>query len=495
LLNFILRRLLLMIPTTLGVAAVVFAIYHLAPGDPATVMMGMGSGGQMGTSSDSESKIEAFRIKHGLDRHPVIQFLDYVGPVNLSRDGHPFFSSPYGERKIEEVELSSGARVREGKPLAIGHLPATGEAERERIDEASARLLDDGAGEAAWAAARAELGALDTDEVLPALLSALFALRLETDTRTPAIERLAAVLEEVTGAACEVHPERAATLGSGATIREWFRWYYEDGGGDRVRNSGQRPWGGLLCLDLGNEMQAKTSVAEELGRRLAVTVPLSLISVLLSYLIALPMGIFSVRRQGTRADGALTVTLFVLYSIPTFWAGLMLILIFGKTGLDWLPVLGLHDKDADSLSRGAWLWDLAKHTVLPVVTLTYGSLAYLSRQMRAGMLEVIRQDYIRTARAKGLSERVVVYKHALRNSMIPVLTLLASILPILIGGSIIVEKVFDIPGMGKYAFEGLLRRDFYIVMATTIFVGIMTQVGILLSDITYSLVDPRIRHD
>jgi peptide/nickel transport system permease protein len=173
----------------------------------------------------------------------------------------------------------------------------------------------------------------------------------------------------------------------------------------------------------------------------------------------------------------------------------MLILIFGKTGLDLLPVLGLHDKDADSLSGVAYAWDVVKHAVLPILTLTYGSLAYLSRQMRAGMLEVIRQDYIRTARAKGLSERVVVYKHALRNSMIPVLTLLASILPILIGGSIIVEKVFDIPGMGKYAFEGLLRRDFQIVMAVTIFVGIMTQVGILLSDITYSLVDPRIRHE
>ncbi|MHC4894407.1 MAG: ABC transporter permease, partial [Planctomycetota bacterium] len=158
------------------------------------------------------------------------------------------------------------------------------------------------------------------------------------------------------------------------------------------------------------------------------------------------------------------------------------------------PVLGLHDKDAASFSTPMYVWDTILHSILPVATMTYGSLAYLSRQMRAGMLDVIRQDYIRTARAKGLSENVVVYKHALRNSMIPVITLLASILPILIGGSIIVEAVFDIPGMGKYAFEGLIRRDFYIVMATTIFVGVMTQIGILLSDITYSLVDPRIRH-
>ncbi|MFT5081371.1 MAG: peptide/nickel transport system permease protein, partial [Planctomycetota bacterium] len=165
------------------------------------------------------------------------------------------------------------------------------------------------------------------------------------------------------------------------------------------------------------------------------------------------------------------------------------------TGLDWLPVLGLHDKDAASMGRAEWTWDLVKHSILPVATLTYGSFAYLSRQMRAGMLDVIRQDYIRTARAKGMSERVVIYKHALRNSMIPVITLLASILPILIGGSVIVEKVFNIPGMGMYAFEGLLRRDFNIIMATTLFVGVMTQFGILMSDITYSLVDPRIRNE
>ena len=186
--------------------------------------------------------------------------------------------------------------------------------------------------------------------------------------------------------------------------------------------------------------------------------------------------------------------LFVLYSIPSFWAGLMLIISFGATGLDWLPVLGLHDKDADTFTTSQYLWDLFLHIIMPVATLTYGSFAYLSRQMRAGMLEVIRQDYIRTARAKGLSENVVIYKHALRNSMIPVITLLAAILPILIGGSVIVEAVFDIPGMGRYAFEGLLRRDFYIVMATTVFVGVMTQFGILFSDITYQLVDPRIRH-
>jgi len=398
-----------------------------------------------------------------------------------------------GESSSEQDD-SPPRTVPAGKPLRIEYLPGTPDARRNELEALRATLVDESAGSNEWERAAAEL-ADGGEQALPALFTALYDLRLELASSPAAIARVSAALERSTGFQAVPHPDLVEKRGQLALIREWFRWYYEDGGGGRVQNTGQRPWGGLLCFDLGDEMQAKTPVAPELVKRLKVTVPISLIAVFLSYLIALPLGIFSVQKHGTRIDGALTIVLFILYSIPTFWAGLMLILFFGKTGIDLLPVLGLHDKDADSLGRWAYLWDLAKHLVLPLTAYTYGSLAYLSRQMRAGMLDVIRQDYIRTARAKGLSERVVIYKHALRNSMIPVLTLLASILPILIGGSIIIEKVFDIPGMGKYAFQGLLRRDFNIVMATTIFVGIMTQLGILLSDITYSLVDPRIRHE
>jgi len=260
--------------------------------------------------------------------------------------------------------------------------------------------------------------------------------------------------------------------------------------------SGERPWGGLLTGDLKREFhRPNVTILSELGRRLQVTVPFALLSVLISYMIALPLGVWSVLRQGTLRDGFATVVVFLLYSIPAFWAGLVLQLVFGANWLDLLPVLGLHDKEAASLGTWAYLWDLALHAVLPLACLTYGSFAYLSRQMRAGMIETIRQDYVRTARAKGLPERAVVLKHALRNSLIPVLTLFASILPTLIGGSVIVESIFDIPGMGKYAFEGLLTRDYNIVMATTTISAVLTLFGILVSDLTYALVDPRIRYE
>jgi len=481
-----------MIPTTLGVALVVFSLYHIAPGDPATVMMG-GPGGEMGQGSDVQAKIDGFRRKHGLDRSLAVQFFNYVGPFNLMRDGHPWFSTPYTERKTEEVELADGTLVREGVPLPLEYPPGVSLERGDELDALVAAFVDPDGDEASWSAARQELVAAG-DEALTGLLAAYDSLRLDLVRGKAAIARVSDLLTELTGYEPQPHAERVAETGDLALIRHWFAWYYANGG-YRVRNSGQEPWGGLLCLDLGDEMQKKLPVASELWKRLKVTVPLSLISVILSYLIALPMGIYSVRRQGTKADAFSTLLLFILYSIPTFWAGLMLIQVFGGAGLDWLPVIGLHDKDAAEFTPTEYFIDLVKHSILPIVTMTYVTLAYLSRQMRSGMLEVIRQDYIRTARAKGVSERVVIYKHALRNSLIPVITLFATVLPILVGGSIIVEKVFDIPGMGKYAFEGLLRRDFYIVMATTIFVGIMTQFGILLSDLTYSLVDPRIRHD
>jgi peptide/nickel transport system permease protein len=252
----------------------------------------------------------------------------------------------------------------------------------------------------------------------------------------------------------------------------------------------------VVVLDFGTEFnRPNIHIMDELWRRMAVTLSITGVSVFLIYLLAIPLGIMSAVRQGTTVDKATTMFLFLLYSLPTFWAGLMLIIIFGQTGLGLLPVLGLHDKDAATMTDWEYIVDMAKHLILPVVTFTYGGLAYLSRQMRVGMLETIHQDYIRTARAKGLSERAVIYRHALRNSVIPVITVFASILPILIGGSLIVEVVFGIPGMGLYAFEALLKRDYPVVMATVTMSAFMTLLGFLLSDVLYAVVDPRISYD
>lgn len=269
----------------------------------------------------------------------------------------------------------------------------------------------------------------------------------------------------------------------GSDGHTWF-------GGD-----GSAPWGGLLVGDLGHEYaRPSVSVAGELGRRLRVTVPLSLLAIALSYLIAVPIGIHAAVRRGTAYERGASLLVFVLYALPVFWVGLLLQMGLGATGLGWLPILGLHDRDAADLGRWAYLLDLGRHLILPVACLTYGSLAYLSRQMRAGMLANVGADYVRTARAKGLSERAIVLRHLLPNSALPLFTVMGQILPALVGGSILVETIFDLPGMGRYAFEGLAAREYNVVMGTVLLSAVMTLIGFLISDLLCALVDPRIRH-
>jgi len=205
----------------------------------------------------------------------------------------------------------------------------------------------------------------------------------------------------------------------------------------------------LLRLDFGNSFRDNQPVIDKLKERVPVTLMLSLISVTISYLVAIPLGVFSAVKNRSFMERMSTFIVFMLYSLPTFWIGIMLIIFFG--GGDFFavfPYAGLHSTMYDNMSGWEQFKDLIWHLALPVLTMTYGSFAYLSRQMRTGMLEIIRQDYIRTARAKGLSERVVILKHAMRNSMIPIITLMATLLPLLIGGSVIIETIFWIPGMG-----------------------------------------------
>ncbi len=250
----------------------------------------------------------------------------------------------------------------------------------------------------------------------------------------------------------------------------------------------------LLHLNFGKSFQDQRDVLDKIWERIPVTFMFSILSILLAYVIAIPIGIYSATHQKSKTDKVTSVLLFILYSLPSFWIGTMVIIFFGGGDfLAWFPNSGLHSMDYSPtdpwLSRALdYLWHLA----LPVFVLTYGSFAFLSRQMRGSMLEVVRQDYIRTARAKGLSERVVVYKHALRNSLIPIITILANILPALVGGSIVVETIFTIPGIGQLAFQALVARDYPVIMAEFFLSAVLTLLGILVADIMYSMVDPRI---
>jgi peptide/nickel transport system permease protein len=259
----------------------------------------------------------------------------------------------------------------------------------------------------------------------------------------------------------------------------------------------------LVTLDLGNRWQDGRAIADVIGEALPVTLCLSFLSLFFAYLLAIPLGVFSAARRGSAIDSAVTLGLFLLYSLPSFWVGTML-LVFLASGrfvkCSWIegggcfPLQGFHAFDGfETKPFFAQCWDVAYHITLPVLTLTYGSLASLSRYMRSGMLDTLRQDYIRTARAKGLSERRVLYVHALRNGIIPIITLFGLTLPYLIGGSVIVEQIFGIRGMGFVALEAIRLPDYPVVITIVAFTAVVTMLGILLSDVLYAIVDPRIR--
>lgn len=259
-----------------------------------------------------------------------------------------------------------------------------------------------------------------------------------------------------------------------------------------------KPWrvayfiwlGNTLRGDLGDSFSEKAPVSTVIGRRIGPTLLLSVSSLFLTYSLAIPMGLFSVVRKGRPEEQALSILLYVLYSIPGFVAGIGLLIIFYQY-LGWLPP-GLHSSNYDSLSTWGKLLDTLKHMILPVICYTYASLAYLSRFVKANMEEVIRQDYVRTARAKGVSPRNIVLHHAFRNTLIPFVTLLGLSLPGLLGGSIIIEQIFNWPGMGQAFFQSIANRDYPVIMGMVLLFSILTLLGQLIADLLYAAVDPRV---
>ena len=254
--------------------------------------------------------------------------------------------------------------------------------------------------------------------------------------------------------------------------------------------------GKLVRLDFGNSYKDQRPVRDKILETLPVTLQIEIIVVLLVYLISIPIGVYSATHQRSLSDYAITVVLFILYSLPSFWVAMLFIVFLGGGQfLNWFPIVGLSSFGAGTMAWPEWLLDRAWHLVLPVSCLTYGGLAGLSRYARAGMIEVIRQDYIRTARAYGFSEKVVIFKYAMRNSLIPIITLLATLLPDLIGGSFIIESIFTIPGMGRLGFEALISRDYPLIMGILSISAFLTLIGLILSDVMYAIVDPRIKFE
>lgn len=253
-------------------------------------------------------------------------------------------------------------------------------------------------------------------------------------------------------------------------------------------------WLGQLCQgNFGYSYANHKEIFPEMMSRTKVTLQLSVWSLLISLVGGVLIGMYSALHQYKLADNVISVLTFIGAAIPSFWLALMLILLFSLQ-LNWLPFIGLHSADAMNMSGWAYAWDYIKHLIMPVFVLAFGNMTAWARYQRSAFLEVIQQDYIRTARSKGLTEHEINWKHAFRNSALPIITLMGGSLAGLVGGAFLTESVFSINGMGRYGMEAIGKRDYPVVMATIVFSSVLVMLGNLLSDILYVIVDPRIKY-
>lgn len=249
----------------------------------------------------------------------------------------------------------------------------------------------------------------------------------------------------------------------------------------------------LIVLDLGNSFSPDgRPVIDKIVERIPVTVLINVLSMFLIILAAIPIGVISASCQNSLFDKFTTVFVFVGFAVPTFWLALLLMIFFG-VNLGWLPISGLKSMNYEYLPTFGMVVDRVKHLILPIFVSAFGGLAGLSRYTRSNMLEIIRQDYIMTARSKGLKERVVIFKHALRNALLPIITILGLSVPGLIGGSVIFETIFAIPGMGQLFYMSVMARDYPVVMGILVIGAILTLLGNLIADMSYALADPRVK--
>lgn len=425
-LQYTIQRVLLAIPTLLGITLITFLIMRLAPGDPVDLFLGGAAGGE-GISTDRQADMEKtredLRRQLGLDQPLHMQYLIWLSKLVLQVEdltgferGALLADTLLGElSQVERTELAG----------------LEGKQRKARFLEYFRRLSPDG---------------VDALVESPFWQSRLFSVE-----------------------------GNYAYAGAGIEVLQTGDWR-------------------LVTLNFGRSFKDQERVIDHILDRLPITLEINLISLFFAYLIGVPLGILLSVKQNSAIDRLATTGTFMLWSMPSFWVGMLLILFFcNKEFYYWFPASGIQSLHA-SEEWSAWrlFTDHVHHMVLPILASTYSSFAGISRYMRTSMLENLRLDYVRTAQAKGLRYRVVVLRHVLRNSLIPIVTLLAGLLPGMIAGSVFIETIFTIPGLGFLGFQSVIVRDYPMAMALFTIAGALSLVGILVADILLKAVDPRI---
>ena len=251
---------------------------------------------------------------------------------------------------------------------------------------------------------------------------------------------------------------------------------------------------GIAKLDFGKSFSLdQRPVWDKIKERLPITIFINALSLALILLFSIPLGVYSAVRAGSIFDKITTVITFIGYAMPSFWLAIILMMIFGVK-LQWLPISGLHSTIGyEEMTTLQKIWDWTKHLICPLFVATFGGVAGVLRYVRNSMYEVLKADFILFAKAKGLPDNVIIYKHALRNALLPLITILGLSLPGLVGGSVIFETIFGIPGVGQLMWQSVMARDYPVIMANLFLISLLTLLGNFLADIGYALADPRIR--
>jgi peptide/nickel transport system permease protein len=478
--TYLVKRLLLMIPTLFGISLVLWLVVTAAPGSPGGRTFGEAQT-QEGAGGGESRRI--FREQFNLDKPVLWNWYVSLTPEDVLAE----------VRATADLTLPGRARSRADERLidwgeyAVPALVGAIDLARDVEERAHVlRRLQRNAKRAGVGRAGRQLTPQEAEENRRVLQENSW---IDEHLALPATPRGAVDAKLV--------DERA---------RAWKAWYAERASrwqwsfGERMRRrlfdtQFAKYWGNLLRLDLGDSHVHRIPVFQLIVSRLPISITLSVTSLALAYLISVPLGVWAAVRHRTVREQGVATLLFMLYSLPSFFVATLLLRYLGiGRPFAIIPVAGFESRDTFGMTTAEHILDVARHTVAPIFCMTYASFAALSRYAKSGVLNVIRSDYIRTARAKGLGEAAVVLKHAVRNGIIPIITLLGTTLPAIVGGSIIVESVFSIPGIGWLTIESIQQRDYNVVIGLSLIVAVLTMIGILVSDLLYAVIDPRISY-
>lgn len=465
-LTYLIRRLLLMIPTLIGITVVVFAMMALSPGGVGGVMTS--AAGEM-QSENARAEMQYRNRRYGLDRPVAVQYLRWLNLV-----------SPIGFRTSSQMTLSDAQ---------LAELKASLKNAREI--ESSFKLQN----AQVIAVALAQYLQIDPKEAVRRAI----ALAANPDSGWAMLDELHSQSDEITRKSVEKKIVAAPDRKAETMLEHVAR---VAAGADRVLfNRFTLKW-----PDLGVSVQRGRPINDVILEALPVTLLLNAISVPIVYAVAIIVGIYAARHRGKAFDVGSGMTVLALWSAPVMWIGVMSIgFLASAKYFQLFPAGGLNATlssqwpflpqwFSEGFERG-WLLDRMWHLVLPVICMTYGGFAFLAKIMRSSMLENLSSDFIRTARAKGLTERVVLWQHAFRNSLLPLITVAAHLLPGLMVGSLIVERIFSIPGMGSLMIDAIFARDRDLVLAETLIIGLLGLISLLIADLGYAAADPRVSYE